>query len=147
MGEKAQGSKKILAALNTAWREVQVWDILVAGLVDAFDAENAGNLADIDENGFELAPVGNFEVGINARVGAIGAAFEVVNVGTGSLMTAVMSARRPARSRARMVSWTGKLGFGSAAPLDGDAAFGLVHEILHVGTRPGVHGDPRPRVM
>jgi len=31
---------------------VQVWNILLAGLVDAFDAENAGNFANIDENGF-----------------------------------------------------------------------------------------------
>jgi hypothetical protein len=56
----------------------------VAGLVDAFDAEDAGNFADIDEDGFELALVGDFEVGVNARISAIGAAFEVVNIGTGS---------------------------------------------------------------
>ena len=85
-GGKAQGRKKILAALHTAGGEAQVWNLLLAGLVDAFDAENAGNFADIDENGFELAPVRNFEVSVNARVGAgaIGTAFEVVNVGTGS---------------------------------------------------------------
>src|SRR5438309_1029725 len=34
-----------------------------------------------------------------------------------------------------------KLGFGSAAPLDGEAGFGLVHEVLNVGTRSCVHGD------
>ena len=56
----------------------------VAGLVDPLDAENAGNFLYVDENGFELALIGDFQVGVNARVSAIGAAFEVVNVGTGT---------------------------------------------------------------
>ncbi len=56
----------------------------MAGLVDAFDAENAGDFFNVDEDGFELALIRDFQVGVNARVGAIGAAFEVVNVGTGS---------------------------------------------------------------
>jgi len=121
----------------------QVWNLLLAGLVDAFDAENAGNFADIDENGFELTPVGNFEVGVNARVGAgaIGTAFEVVNVGTGSADDGGDVGKKTGAVARADGELDRKLGFGSAAPLDGDAAFGLVHEILHVGTRSGVHGD------
>ena len=55
----------------------------MAGLVDAFDAENAGDFFDICEDSFELALIGDFKVGIDARVGAVGAALEVVNVGAG----------------------------------------------------------------
>ena len=56
----------------------------MAGLIDTFDAQNAGNFADVDEDGLKLALVGNFEAGVNARVGAIGTALEIVNIGTGS---------------------------------------------------------------
>src|SRR2546421_10338814 len=56
----------------------------MAGLVDAFDAENAGDFFDICEDGFELALIGDFKVGVDARVGAVGAAFQVVNVGAGA---------------------------------------------------------------
>src|SRR5437762_10634498 len=105
----------------------------MAGLVDAFDAENTGNLADIDENGFELAPVGNFDVGVNARVGAFGTALEVVNVRTGSADDSCDVSKQTGAVPRADGELDGKFGFGSAAPLDGDAAFGLVHEILHVG--------------
>jgi len=67
--------------LNLARREWPVEVISLAGLVDAFDTDDTGDFADIDENGFELALVGDFEVGVDARVGAIGTAFEVMNVG------------------------------------------------------------------
>ena len=56
----------------------------MAGLVDAFDAEHAGNFTDIDEDSLQLALIGDFQIGVNARVGAVGPAFEIVNVGTGS---------------------------------------------------------------
>ena len=36
--------------------------------VDAFDAVDGGDFADIDENGFELAAVDDFEAGVDARV-------------------------------------------------------------------------------
>jgi hypothetical protein len=41
---------------------------LLAGLEDALNAINTGDFADIDEDGFELATVGNFEIGIDACV-------------------------------------------------------------------------------
>src|SRR5437016_7204706 len=115
-------------------------NILVAGLVDAFDAENAGNFADIDEDGFELALVGNFEVSVDARVGTIGSAFEVVDVGTGAADDGGNFGKKTGAVPRADGELDGKLGFGSAAPFDGDAAFGLVHEILDVGTRSSVHG-------
>src|SRR5712691_201832 len=83
-GESTTGGKKYSAVAKLARREFRAIVISVAGLVDAFDAQDAGNFADIDEDGFELALVGNFEIGVNARVGAVGAALEVVNVGTGA---------------------------------------------------------------
>src|SRR5882762_4255694 len=119
-------------------------NILVAGLVDAFDAENAGNLADINEDGLELALVGNFEVGVNTRVGAIGTAFEVMDVGTGAADDRGDFGEKPGAVARADGELDGKLGFGSAAPFDGDAAFGLVHEILDVGTRSSVDGDTAP---
>src|SRR5216684_4422898 len=112
----------------------------MAGLVDAFDTENAGDFLNIDQDGFELAFIGDFEVGVNARVGAIGAAFQVMNVGTSSADDGGDFGEKTGAVACADGELDGKLGFGTAAPLDGDAAFGLVHEILHVGTRSGVHG-------
>src|SRR6266436_2796686 len=112
----------------------------MAGLVDAFDAKNTGNFLNVDEDGFELAPVGDFEVGVNASVGAVGTAFEIVNVGTGSADDGGDFGKKAGAVARADGELDGKLGFGAAAPLDGDAAFGLVHEILHVGTSSGVHG-------
>ena len=113
----------------------------MAGLVDAFDAENAGNFLDIDEDGFELVLVGNFEIGVDASVGAVGAAFKVVNVGTGAAYD-----RRDFSKKAGAVARAdgeldGESGFGTAAPFDSDAALGLVHQILDDGTRSRMDGD------
>ncbi len=113
----------------------------MAGLVDAFHTENAGNFLNIDEDGFELAFIGDFEVGVNARVGAIGAAFQVVNVGTSSADDGGDFGEKAGAVACADGELDGKFCFGATAPLDGDAAFGLVHEILHVGTSSGVHGD------
>src|SRR5258706_2316433 len=113
----------------------------MAGLVDAFDAEDAGNFADIDEDGFELALIGNFEIGVNAGISAIRAAFEIVNVGTGSADDGGDFGEKAGAIARADGELDRESGFGAAAPLDGDAAFGLVHEVLHVGTRTRVHGD------
>src|SRR5260370_13187447 len=113
----------------------------MAGLVDAFDAENAGNFAYIRKDSFELALVGNFEVGVDARVGAIGAAFEVVDVGAGSADDGSDFGENAGAIPGTNGKLHGEGGFGSAAPLDGDAALGLVHEILDVGAHSSVHGD------
>src|SRR5437667_10528116 len=113
----------------------------VAGLVDTLDAENAGNFLYVDENGFELAFIRNFEVCVNARVGAVGAAFQVMNVRASSADDGSDFGKKAGAVACADGELDGKFGFRAAAPLDGDAAFGLVHEILNVGTRPGVHGD------
>src|SRR5713101_1991148 len=113
----------------------------MAGLVDAFHTENAGNFLNIDEDGFELAFIGDFEVGVNARVGAIGAAFQVVNVGTSSADDGGDFGEKAGAVACADGELDGKFCFGATAPLDGDAAFGLVHEILHVGTLASVDGD------
>src|SRR5258707_2401790 len=113
----------------------------LAGLVDAFDAENAGNFADIDEDGFKLTAVGDFQIGVNAGVGAVGTAFEVVNVGTRSADDGGDFGKQAGAVACAEGELDGEGGFGAASPLDGDAAFGLVHEILHVGPRARLHGD------
>src|ERR1700730_948349 len=53
-------------------------------LVHALNAIDAGNFSNIREDGFELALIHDFQVGIHARVAAIRAAFQVVDVGTGA---------------------------------------------------------------
>src|SRR5712692_6107406 len=113
----------------------------LAGLVDAFDAENAGNFADIDEDGFELPAVGDLQIGVNAGVGAIGTALEVVNIGTGSADDGGDFGKQAGAVASSDSELDGKLGFGAAAPLDGDAAFSLIHQILNVGAQASVHGN------
>src|SRR5713226_3009817 len=113
----------------------------LAGLVDAFDAENAGNFADIDEDGFQLTAVGDFQIGVNAGVGAVGTAFEVVNIGTRSADDGGDFGKQAGAVARTDGELDGEGGFGAAAPLDGDAAFGLVHEILDVGTHASVYGN------
>ena len=113
----------------------------MAGLVDAFDTKNAGDFFNVYEDGFELAFVGNFEVGVNARVGAIRTAFQVMNVGPSSADDGGDFGEEAGAVACADGELDGEFGFGAAAPLDGDAAFGLVHEILNVGTLASVHGD------
>src|ERR1700756_2981948 len=50
-------------------------------LVNAFHAVDAGNFANVGEDGFELAAVRNFEAGVDARVQAVGPAFQAGGVG------------------------------------------------------------------
>ena len=113
----------------------------MAGLVDAFDTKNAGDFFNVYEDGFELAFISNFEVGVNARVGAVRAAFEIVNVGPSSADDGGDFGEKAGAVACADGELDRKLGFGAAAPLDSDAAFGLVHEILNVGTLASVHGD------
>src|SRR5229473_7722409 len=112
----------------------------MARLVDAFDAEDAGNFADIDEDGFELSLIGNFQIGVNARIGAVGPAFEIVNVGTGSADDGSDFRKKTGTIARANGELNRKSSFG-AAPLNGDAAFGLVHEVLNVGTSSRMHRD------
>src|SRR5260370_387833 len=113
----------------------------MAGVVGAYETENAGDFLNIDEDGFELAFIGDFEVGVNARVGAIGAAFQVMNVGTSSADDGGDFGEKAGAVACADGELDGKFCFGGTAPLEGDAAFGLVHKILNVGTLARVHGD------
>jgi hypothetical protein len=90
----------------------------VAGLVDALDAEDPGNFLDIGEDGFELALVGNFKVGVDARVGTIGTALEIVNVGTGAADDGGDFGKKAGAVARADGELDGKLGFGAAAPSD-----------------------------
>src|SRR5271154_5541481 len=97
----------------------------LAGLVDALDADYAGDAADVDEDSFELALVGDFEAGFDAGVEFVRAAFEVANVGAGATDDG---------------GDLGEQAGAVAAPFDGNAAFRLVQQVLQVGTALGVHG-------
>ena len=57
---------------------------LRARLVHALNTIDAGNLSNIREDGFELALIHDFQVGIHACVAAIGPAFQIVDIGTGA---------------------------------------------------------------
>src|SRR5260370_16858535 len=116
----------------------------MAGLVDAFDAENAVDFFQVGENGLQLALVGNFEVGVDARIGAVGTAFQVVNVGTGAADDGGDFGEQAGAVASADGELHGEGGGAGAAPLDGDAALGLIHHILHVWTRPRVHRAPPP---
>src|SRR5260370_16085389 len=94
----------------------------LAGLVDAFDAENAGNFADIDEDGFELTAVGDFQIGVNAGVGAVGTAFEVVNVGTRSADDGGDFGKQGGAGACAGGGLGGGGGVRAGTPLDSDAA-------------------------
>src|SRR5437867_8789616 len=113
----------------------------MAGLVDAFDAQNARNFLYVDENGFELALVGNLQIRVDSRVAAIRTALQIMNVGTSSADNGGNFSEKAGAVACADGELDGKLGFGAAAPLDGDAAFGLVHEILNIGTLTSMHGD------
>src|SRR2546430_16837746 len=88
----------------------------MAGLVDAFDAENAGDFFDICEDGFELALIGDFKVGVDARVGAVGAAFQVVNVGAGAADNGGGVFARAGAAVAPVGGLIGGMGLGAPAP-------------------------------
>src|SRR6266481_4499269 len=112
----------------------------MAGLVNAFDAEDSRNLANIDEDGFELALIGNFQIGVNARIGAVGPAFKIVNVRACSADDGRDFRKKTGTIARANGELNRKSGFG-APPLDSDAALGLVHEVLDVGTSSRMHRD------
>src|SRR5260370_8470278 len=53
-------------------------------LVDTLHIIHAGDFADIGEDGLELAAIGDFQAGVDARVRAIRSAFQAVDVGSGA---------------------------------------------------------------
>src|SRR5712692_9329357 len=140
-GPIVDGKNVFSAAINLPEQESQAINISVARLVDAFDAQNARNFLYVDENGFELALVGNLQIRVDSRIAAIRTALQVMNVGTSSADDGGDFSEKAGAVACADGELDGKLGFGAAAPLDGDAAFGLVHEILNIGTLTSMHGD------
>src|SRR5277367_900038 len=101
-------------------------------LVDAFDAKDAGDFSNVGENGFELAAVDDFEAGLDAGILTVGAALKAADIGAGAADDGGDSGEE-----ARAVFGANRKlhrgGCGAfTAPLDGDAALCLVHEILHI---------------
>src|SRR6266853_3946852 len=140
-GRTANGKNKLSAPVNSAQGGSKTGNTLLAGLGDALDAQNTGNFLDIGEDGFKLPFVGDFEIGVNARVGAVRAAFEVMNVGTGAADDGGDFGEQAGAVARADGELDGKSGFRTAAPFDGDAAFGLVQKILDVGTHARVNGN------
>ncbi len=55
-----------------------------ASLIHAFDAINARNAPNVDEDGLKLALVGDFQAGFDAGVKLVWAAFKIADIGAGS---------------------------------------------------------------
>src|SRR5437660_10590087 len=98
----------------------------MAGLVDAFDAENPGNFFDICKDSFELSLIGDFKVGVDARVGAVGAAFQVVNVGAGAADNAGDVRQQAGAIERATGELDGYSGFGAVVTLDGDVLLAFI---------------------
>src|ERR1700688_2926674 len=111
------------------------------GLVNAFNAVNRGNLANIYKYGFQLATVHDFQAGINARVYTIGPAHQVSNVRTSSADHGGNVGKQSSAIASANLQLD-REGCGIlAAPLHGYATLRLVKQILHVGARSCVHRD------
>src|SRR5450755_951655 len=108
------------------------------GLVDPLDAVDTGDASDIDEDGFQLALVGNFQAGFDASIQVVRTACQIANIGAGTTDDCGDFGQQPGA----IFGFDGKLHRecrgAIAAPLNGDAAFRLVQKILHVRTTLGV---------
>src|SRR5579859_2028589 len=130
--------------VQTDRRNYSAFVLLIAGaggLVNAFDAKDAGDFANIGKNRLELAAVHNFEAGVNAGIGAIRLAFEIANVGAGAADDS-SDFREKAGPVFRANHQLNREGGGSCpTPLHGNAALRLIEQILHVRTELVVDGD------
>src|ERR1051325_2081220 len=114
---------------------------VAGGLINALDAENTGDFANVGENGFKLAPVQNFEASVNSGVRPIRAALEIPAIGAGTAddggnfreKTGAIFGANGELNREGCCCFT--------APFDGNAAFGLIHQVLYIGAKLGVYGD------
>src|SRR6185437_2940000 len=100
------------------------------------------NFLDLQEDFFELLAVADVEGYLNFRVQIFADAFEVADVGVdgadsggdfGEHARAILCEDAEANRESG--------GLGGSGPFGGDAALGLVEEILNVGTSGGMHGD------
>src|SRR6202030_3235312 len=125
---------------GAAVRQSFVWAIS-GGLINALNAVNGGNLANIYEDGFQLAAVHDFQAGINARIYAIRAADQVANIRTGTAdHRGDVGKQSSAIARANLQLHRESCGI-LATPFDSYAALRLVKQILHVGARSRMHRD------
>src|SRR3984893_5810317 len=115
-----------------------------AGLVDTLYTVHAGHCADIGEDGLELAAIGDFQAGVDARIRTVRAAFQAVNVGAraadyGGNLSQKAGAIAGADHELHLEG-----GGSCPTPLDGDAAFRLIQEILDIRTRASMNRDATP---
>src|ERR1700724_1838659 len=113
-------------------------------LVDALHTVHAGDFADIGEDGLELAAIGDFQAGVDARIRTVGPAFQAVDVGAGAADYGCNFSQEAGAVACADHQLHLERGRSCAAPLDSDAPFGLVQQILDVRARPGVNGDAAP---
>ena len=107
----------------------------------AFDAVDAVDAADVGEDGFELALIGDFQAGFDAGVLAVRAAFQRADIGAGTADDGGDIGKQAGAILGADEEFDGEGSGIFAAPLDGDAALGLIEQVLDVGTRAGVNGD------
>src|SRR6202166_232815 len=110
-------------------------------LINALNAVNRGNLANIHEDGFQLAAVHNFQAGIDARVDAVWAADQVADVRTSFDNHGGDVSKQSGAIARTNLQLDGESRGILATPFNSDAALRLVKQILHVGARAGVHRD------
>src|SRR5258708_26802552 len=114
---------------------------MASGLIDPLDAVHASDFADFGEDRFQLAAIGNFQAGFDAGVELVRAAFQIADIGAGSTDHRGDFGKQAGTILGANGQLHGESGSALATPFDGDAAFGLVHEIMHVRATASVNGD------
>src|SRR4029077_10626341 len=92
-------------------------------------------------DGLELAAIGDLQAGVDARVRAIGSAFQAMDVGSGAADYGGNIGQEAGAIAGADHELHLERGSSCAAPLDGDAGFRLIQQILNVRTRAGMDGD------
>ena len=113
-------------------------------LVHAFHAVDAVDPAQAGQDGFQLPLIANFQAGIHARVLFVGTAFQLADIGFRVADHCGDIGKQAGAIFGTNLQLHGESGFAPAAPLDGDAPFGLIQKILHVGAGARVHRDAAP---
>src|SRR5271169_3203430 len=118
-----------------------IFNFSLAGLEDALDSVDAGNFANIDEDGFELALIGDFQIGVHAGVQFVRAAFQAADIRAGAADHGGNFGEQAGTIFRADGELHGEGGFAPASPFDGDAALGLIHQILKIRTEAVVDGN------
>src|SRR5437588_2066141 len=110
-------------------------------LIDALDTKHPGNSLHVLKYALQLVAIGNVDGGFNARLQIVRSAVEHLNVGS---YAADHAGNICEKSGTILAVHHQRDGIGSLpdiAPLYVDAAFGLIEQLLDVGTRGVMHGD------